>query len=77
MRSGVKGTPCLFVNGQLYDGPRDVETIAAALEDTMPELLRTRRVNETACTGDERLPLRSKWKSRELLCVIFPPSMPF
>ncbi len=38
VRSGVRGTPCLFVNGQLYNGPRDVESIAAALEDTMPDI---------------------------------------
>ena len=34
VRSGVNGTPCLFVNGQRFDGPRDVETIVAALEAT-------------------------------------------
>ncbi|HEV7491142.1 MAG TPA: DsbA family protein [Rhodanobacteraceae bacterium] len=27
MRSGVNGTPCLFVNGQRYDGPRDADTL--------------------------------------------------
>ncbi len=32
IRSGVNGTPCLFINGQRYDGPRDVENIVAALE---------------------------------------------
>jgi protein-disulfide isomerase len=37
VRSGVNGTPCLFVNGHRYDGPRDVETIVAALEDTIPD----------------------------------------
>ena len=34
VRSGVNGTPCLFVNGQRFDGPRDVEAIVAALEAT-------------------------------------------
>jgi len=36
VRSGVNGTPCLFVNGTRFDGPRDVETIVAALEATGP-----------------------------------------
>jgi protein-disulfide isomerase len=31
VRGGVNGTPCLFVNGQRYDGPRDVESLLAAL----------------------------------------------
>ena len=31
VRSGVNGTPSLFVNGQRYDGPRDVETLLDAL----------------------------------------------
>jgi protein-disulfide isomerase len=30
-RSGVNGTPTLFVNGQRYDGPRDVELLIAAI----------------------------------------------
>jgi protein-disulfide isomerase len=29
VRSGVNGTPCLFVNGQRYDGERDAETLLA------------------------------------------------
>jgi protein-disulfide isomerase len=32
IRSGVNGTPCFFINGQRYDGPRDVDAIVAALE---------------------------------------------
>lgn len=27
VRSGVNGTPCLFVNGQRYDGPRDTDSL--------------------------------------------------
>jgi protein-disulfide isomerase len=37
VRSGVNGTPSLFVNGQRFDGPRDVEIIVAALEATVPD----------------------------------------
>jgi protein-disulfide isomerase len=29
VRSGVNGTPCLFINGQRYDGERDAETLLA------------------------------------------------
>jgi len=32
VRSGVNGTPTLFVDGIRYDGPRDEETLVAALE---------------------------------------------
>ena len=32
VRSGVNGTPTLFVNGQRYDGPVDEATLAKALE---------------------------------------------
>lgn len=31
VRSGVNGTPTLFINGVRYDGPRDEETLVAAL----------------------------------------------
>ncbi len=31
VRSGVNGTPSFFINGIRYDGPRDVESMAAAL----------------------------------------------
>lgn len=31
-RSGVNGTPTLFIDGIRYDGPRDEETLVAALE---------------------------------------------
>lgn len=32
IRSGVNGTPSLFINGSRYDGPRDAESIAEVLE---------------------------------------------
>lgn len=32
VRSGVNGTPSLFINGERYDGSRDVESLLAALE---------------------------------------------
>ncbi|WNH52759.1 DsbA family protein [Stenotrophomonas oahuensis] len=31
VRSGVNGTPSLFINGRRYDGPRDVESLIDAL----------------------------------------------
>lgn len=31
LRSGVNGTPTLFINGHRYDGDRDVETLLGAL----------------------------------------------
>lgn len=31
-RAGVNGTPTLFIDGIRYDGPRDEETLVAALE---------------------------------------------
>ena len=31
LRSGVNGTPTLFINGLRYDGERDVESLVAAL----------------------------------------------
>jgi protein-disulfide isomerase len=31
MRAGVNGTPTFFINGERYDGPRDVETFLEAL----------------------------------------------
>jgi protein-disulfide isomerase len=33
VRSGVNGTPSFFINGLRYDGPRDVESMVAALEE--------------------------------------------
>jgi protein-disulfide isomerase len=33
VRSGVNGTPTFFINGVRYDGPRDVESMVAALEE--------------------------------------------
>ena len=32
VKSGVNGTPTLFIDGIRYDGPRDEETLVAALE---------------------------------------------
>jgi protein-disulfide isomerase len=32
IRSGVNGTPCLFINGLRYDGPRDLDSLLAATE---------------------------------------------
>lgn len=32
VRSGVNGTPTLFIDGERYDGPRDAESIVEALE---------------------------------------------
>lgn len=32
VRSGVNGTPSLFINGLRYDGPRDLDSLLAAIE---------------------------------------------
>jgi protein-disulfide isomerase len=32
VRSGVNGTPTLFINGLRYDGPRDLDSLLAAIE---------------------------------------------
>ena len=32
VRSGVNGTPTIFINGLRYDGPRDLESMLAAIE---------------------------------------------
>ena len=32
VRSGVNGTPCLFINGERYDGPRDAESLIELLQ---------------------------------------------
>jgi protein-disulfide isomerase len=32
IRSGVNGTPSLFINGYRYDGPRDLNSLLAAIE---------------------------------------------
>lgn len=32
VRSGVNGTPTLFINGERYDGPRDLASLVHALE---------------------------------------------
>ncbi|MGO4407780.1 DsbA family protein [Bosea sp. RAF48] len=37
VRSGVNGTPSLFINGQRYDGPRDVEALLNVLMRTGAE----------------------------------------
>jgi len=31
LRSGVNGTPTLFINGHRYDGDRDADSLVAAL----------------------------------------------
>lgn len=36
IRSGVNGTPTFFINDMRYDGPRDVETMVAALTQGYP-----------------------------------------
>ncbi|HEY0333955.1 MAG TPA: DsbA family protein [Stenotrophomonas sp.] len=33
VRSGVSGTPTLFINGARYDGPRDYDSLVSLLED--------------------------------------------
>lgn len=33
VRSGVNGTPTLFVNGERYDGPRDYDTLVSVLTE--------------------------------------------
>ena len=33
VRSGVNGTPSLFINGTRYDGPRDADSLIALLSD--------------------------------------------
>jgi len=35
VRSGVNGTPCLFINDARYDGPLDATLLARALEDSL------------------------------------------
>lgn len=32
IRGGVNGTPCLFINGVRYDGPRDAQSLIEVLE---------------------------------------------
>jgi protein-disulfide isomerase len=32
-RADVNGTPTFFINGERYDGPRDLETFLEALTD--------------------------------------------
>ncbi len=43
VRSGVNGTPTLFIDGIRYDGPRDEETLVAALELVAGEATATQR----------------------------------
>ena len=35
IQSGVSGTPTFFINGVHYDGPYDLNTLLAAIEDAM------------------------------------------
>lgn len=37
VRSGVKGTPCFFVNGRRHDGPHDAPTLGAAIDEALRE----------------------------------------
>jgi protein-disulfide isomerase len=37
VRSGVRGTPTLFVNGNIYRGPITVDDLTEALASTAPE----------------------------------------
>lgn len=39
-RAGVNGTPTLFIDGIRYDGPRDEETLVAALELVAEEAIK-------------------------------------
>jgi predicted DsbA family dithiol-disulfide isomerase len=53
-RSGVNGTPTLFIEGVRYDGPREEETLVAVLEGVAveEEARRLRRVG--ALLPDDR-----------------------
>jgi len=33
VRSGVNGTPCLFIEGERYDGPRDYDSLVEVLSE--------------------------------------------
>jgi len=37
VRSGVNGTPTFFINGRRHDGPRDLESLALAIETELEE----------------------------------------
>jgi protein-disulfide isomerase len=39
VRSGVNGTPAFFINGRRHDGAYDVETLLAAIEAAMAEVV--------------------------------------
>jgi len=36
-RSGVQGTPWVFIAGRQYDGPRDADSVCAAIEAANPQ----------------------------------------
>lgn len=38
VRSGMNGMPTLFVNGLRYDGPRDLESLAALMQGLSPSI---------------------------------------
>lgn len=38
LRSGVNGTPTLFINGLRYDGPREAETLVEVLREILQEV---------------------------------------
>jgi protein-disulfide isomerase len=33
VRSGVNGTPCLFINGERFNGPADEALLARAIDE--------------------------------------------
>jgi protein-disulfide isomerase len=37
VRSGVNGTPCLFINGRRYDGPRDAASLIALFRNALAD----------------------------------------
>jgi protein-disulfide isomerase len=41
VRSGVNGTPCLFINGQRFNGPVDFQPLATVIETMIDEARRT------------------------------------
>jgi len=41
IRSGVNGTPTFFVNSVRYDGPRDADSLTAALQSAAQLASRT------------------------------------
>jgi len=42
VRSGVNGTPTFFINGRRHDGPWDLPSLTAAIQEEMQQETRTR-----------------------------------